>query len=189
MVNVTIENKTITILKEQIDKLANIESLENWSNWKSSTLVFIARIYGEKASQYLQFKQVSAFPSAYTKSTLPNIPKATNRSKILLESFIIDLETFGLSQNDKIDTNSKANIKIENHNNLSQTQNVELNIVLETIQDEIPPKTLREIEELNKSEEPKESKLQKIGEILKNTGIEVVSSTLAKIIGQTMGIF
>ena len=37
-------------------------------------------------------------------------------------------------------------------------------------------------------EEPKESKLSKITEKLKDTGIEVVSSTLAKVIGQAMGV-
>lgn len=95
----------------------------------------------------------------------------------------------------KSNTNNDSNLKqmdiIINNNpsfNQSQSQNQSLNIE-DIIKDEIPPARLREIQEIVNSNEPKESKLNKIGEILQKTGIEIVSSTLAKVITCSMGIF
>lgn len=179
MDNTIIKDKMAIILKEQLDKLENISSYDEWNNWKQSTLVFVARIYDESTSQYKQFDNI------HISYNHPNIPNTIKESKCLLESYIKDIATFGLPQKNKPMDKS---IKFENNNIITQNQNIELNIVFETIKDEIPPKTIREIEEIAKLEEPKENKLQKVGEILKNTGVEVVSSTLAKVIGQTIGI-
>jgi hypothetical protein len=107
-----------------------------------------------------------------------------------LENFIRDIKAFGLPEKgNSIKTYPRSTeINVHNNNHLSQSQNIELNIVFETIKDELPPARLREIQEIADSEEPKESKLSKITEKLKDTGIEVVSSTLAKVIGQAMGV-
>ena len=83
-------------------------------------------------------------------------------------------------------------IKINNNPSFNQSQSQKqsqsLNIE-DIIKDEIPPARMREIQEIANSNEPKESKINKIGEILQKTGLEVVSSTLAKIITCSMGIF
>lgn len=188
MKNITIENKAVATLKQQIDKLANIGSLENWNNWHQSTLVFVVSIYGEKTTKHYQFYNISPWPTTISSNTIPNIRKAINQAQSLLESFIIDIEEFGFSQqNEKATKNETTTINIANNNNLTQSQNIELNIIFETIQDELPPKTMREIEEVTKSKEPQENKLKKIGEILKKSGENVIASALAKLIGHGMG--
>lgn len=190
----TKENKAISILKLQIDALNIISNVDEWNNWQNRTIVFVVSIYGPGTTQHFQFYNLSANHGVIGPGIKPNVPKVINQARNLLESFVKDIEIFGFSTPKNKDENNKApNIKIENNidntNNNSQTQNISINIIQETIQDELPPAKLREIQEIAKSEESKESKLQKVGEILKATGIEVVSSTLAKVIGQSMGIY
>lgn len=180
MESATMGTKMVVVLKEQINKLETIRTNKEWDNWKSGTSVFIARIYDEKTPQYLQFEKI------YISYNRPNIPNALNEAKSLLESYIKDIETFGLPQKNKPLDKS---IKFENNNIITQTQNIELNIIFETLKDEIPQARMREIEEIVKSSEPQENKLQKIVKVLKKAGENVIASTLAKIIGQSLGLF
>lgn len=180
MQNITMEEKAITALKNQLKSLKNISSLDDWNNWRQSTLVFVVRIYGEKTANHFQFYGISVWPGSRVPSTKPNIPKAINEAKTLIESFIQEIELFGLQQKNK---QVDKSINVLNTNIITQTQNIEI------IKDELPPKAMREIQEIAKSEESKESKLQKVGDVLKNIGIDVVSPILAQIIGHAMGIF
>lgn len=189
------ENKLIEILKKQVVLLDSIQTVSDLDDWKAKTRVFICRIYKENSIQYKNFNKISAYPSITTLDTKPDVPKAVEKAKNLLNGFIEDIETFGLPtdstiQNNKEKTPVATNINIENKPvfTQSQTQTQTMDIK-DIIKDELPPAKMREIEEILKTEEPKETKLQKICDVLQKVGIGVVSSTLSKIITSSMGIF
>ncbi len=190
------EEKMIEILRKQVELLDDIQTVAELSDWKEKTKIFICRIYRETSTQYKQFLRISAYPSISTPATQPNVPKAVREAKNLLNGFIEDLEAFGLPVDTTIKNNKQKakipNINIENKpvftqsqtQHQTQTQNIE-----DIIKDELPPAKMREIEAILKENEPQETKLQKIGEVLQKVGIGVVSSTLSKIITSSMGIF
>ena len=188
------ENKMIEILKKQVSLLDNVNSLDEFNDWKEQTQIFICRIYKENSTQFNQFIRISAFPSIYTPGTQPNIPEAIRESKNILNGFIIDLETFGLPDiTEKKDKNKKTqlpNIHIENNLSQSQNQHQTQNFnIKEIIKDELPPSKMREIEDILKTNESEKTKFEKIGEILQKVGIGVTSSVLARIITTSIGLW
>lgn len=188
-----LQEKMIEILNKQLQLLDAVNTVNELYDWKNKTRIFICRIYPEKSQQYKLFNSISAYPSIYSADTPANVPGAVSDAKNVIQGFIEDIQAFGLPNNDQEKTSSKTTkpyISIEN--NLSQLQNQKQNqnINIEDIlKDELPPAKMREIQNIACSNEPKESKLQKIGNILQKTGIEVVSTTLAKIITNSLGIF
>lgn len=166
-------NKASQLLKEQIELLKNTEDQKDLHIRQNIIINYAVRIYGNTSREAMM------------------VANASTKEEIIefLKSFIDDLKSLGLPYNSSFSgSKNEINVNTSNNNHLTQTQNVEVDIILETIMDEIPPARIREIEEIVKSEEPKENKLKKIGEKLKDTGIEVVASTLAKVIGQSMGL-
>ena len=190
------KDKMIEILKKQVELLDNIQTLAELSDWKEKTRIFVCRIYKENSTQYKQFSRISAFPPIYTLGTQPDVPEAVREARNLLNGFIEDLEAFGLPVDTTIKNNKQKasipNINIENKpvftqsqtQHQTQSQNIE-----DIIRDEIPPSKMREIEEILKTEEPEQTKLEKVGDILQKVGIGVTSSVLARIITSSMGIF
>lgn len=181
--------KYIQILKEQLNKLMQVLCAEEFNNWKNQTKLFITKIYGENSTQINSFSCISPYPGSFVMNK--PIPDQTERAKKEVTSFldgvITELEAFGLPNTNKINKREKiSNINI--NNNISQTQNIELSFIVKTIKDELPLARLKEVEDILSKEEPQETKLNKIGNILKNAGIEVLASTLAKIIAQVTGI-
>lgn len=188
-----LQEKIIEILSKQLELLDTVKTINDLSDWKDKTKIFICRIYPEKSQQYRLFESISAYPPFCTTSTPANVPGAVSDAKNVIQGFIEDIQAFGLLNNNQEKSSSKATkpyINIEN--NLSQTQNQKQNQninIEDIIKDELPPAKMREIQSIACSDEPKESKLQKIGNVLQKTGIEVISSTLAKIIADSLGIF
>lgn len=190
------EDKMIEILRKQIKTLDEIQTLSELDGWKEKTKIFICRIYKENSTQYKQFLKISAYPALTNFETKPDIPKAVEKAKILLDGFIEDLKIFGLPVDTTIKNNKQKtsipNINIENKpiftqsqtQHQTQSQNIE-----DIIKDEIPPSRMREIEEILKTKEPEKTKLEKVGDVLQKVGIGVTSSVLARIITSLMGIF
>ena len=172
------------LLKEQLEQLSKLTTTE-LSNWRSETLPIVATIFGEKSSQYTQFRGIGQM--SYTGYEQQHIESFKNCLSGMIKC--LDIK--------KSNTNNDSNLKqmdiIINNNpsfNQSQSQNQNQSLSIEDIiKDEIPPARLREIQKIVNSNEPKESKLNKICEILQKTGIEIVSSTLAKVITCSMGIY
>ena len=187
------QEKMIEILSKQLQLLDNVKTADELCDWKNKTRIFICRIYSEKSEQYRLFNSISAYPPIYSAGTPANVPGAVGDAKNVIQGFIEDIQAFGFPSNSQEKTSSKTTrpyINIEN--NLSQSQNQKQNQTInieDIIKDELPPAKMREIQNIVCSNEPKESKLQKIGNILQKTGIEIVSSTLAKIITDSLGIF
>lgn len=164
------------LLEEQLSKLNNIE-LEKLSEWRTETLPIISEIFNQKSSQYSQFCNIGCLSmQGYTNSHL-------NQFKKCMEGMIkcIDLRESQTTHSQNEISNHSIIIN-NNHNiNQSQTLNISDNII-DVIKEEIPPSKMKEIQNIACCNEPKESKIQKIGTILQKTGIDVVSCTLAKII-------
>lgn len=169
------------LLQDQLKLLNNI-SLEELGDWRTETLPIISEIFSEKTSQYKQFVQIGSWSiQGYTNNDL-------NAFKKCLEGMIKCLDLRKPQKTSKGTHNSNVIINNNPNFNQYQSQNQTLNIE-DVIKDEIPAVRIREIQEIANSNESKESKLNKIREILKKAGLEVVSSTLAKIISTSMGIF
>lgn len=172
------------LLKEQLEQLSKLTTTE-LSNWRSETLPIVATIFGEKSSQYTQFRGIGQM--SYTGYEQQHIESFKNCLSGMIKC--LDIK--------KSNTNNDSNLKqmdiIINNNpsfNQSQSQNQKQTLNIDNIiKDEIPSIRIKEIHEIVNSNEPKESKLNKITEILQKTGLEVVSSILAKIISTSMGIF
>ena len=171
------------LLQEQLKQLNNI-SLDELSDWRTETLPIISEIFSEKTSQHKQFINIGWYSmQGYTNNDLKEFKKC-------LEGMIKCLDLRKPQKPSKSTHNSNVIINNNPSFNQSQSQKQSQSLNIEDIiKDEIPPARMREIQEIANSNEPKESKINKIGEILQKTGLEVVSSTLAKIITCSMGIF
>lgn len=168
------------LLEEQIRKLDNIQ-LSNINNWRSETLPIISEIFPQKSSQYEQFIHIGwGSMDGYKQRHIYEYKNCLNGMIKCLE--------IRKANNSKSQNSNGTGIIINNNPSFSQsqTQNQTFNVE-DIIKDELPPSKLKEIKDIVSSDESKESKLEKIGNVLRKTGIEVVSSTLAKVI--TMGIF
>lgn len=191
------EDKILDILENQTKLLDNIKTVEDFSAWKEKTSIFLCRIYSENSRQYKQFLRISCYPGIILSTTLPDVPGAVAEARNILQGFIEDIRTFGLlieeipkAKNAKSSKREQFNINISPTFNQSQEQNQSQTVNLKDIlEDELPRARMKEIETIAKADEPKDAKLAKIGEVLQKTGVEVLSSTLAKIITTSMGIY
>lgn len=168
------------LLEEQLKQLENIP-LFRLNEWRSETLPVVAEIFKESSSQYKQFSHIGFYSMGqYSKSDLSEFRNCING---MIKSLSIrKTHSRNVSENSPVVINN--NPSFSQYQNQTQTFKVE-----DIIKDEFPPAKLREIKEIADSEESKETKLQKIGEVMQKTGVEVISSTLAKIITNLMGIF
>ena len=168
------------LLKLQLSKLDDI-SLDKLGNWKTETLQIVSKIFDNESSNYKNFVQIGSMAiSGYQDYHLESFRSCLNGMILCLD----------IPKEPQTQKNNPANIVITNTNNNSnnQTQTVTFDIK-KIIEDELPPAKMRDIKEIANSNELNESKINKIGEILQKTGIEIVSSTLAKVITCSMGIF
>jgi len=186
--------KSIKFLENSFSKLVDIKEV-NHSNknviegWKSATLTIVERIFGSnsqhvKAISDMHLRKSMVSTGSNSWADVYYLDEFKKCASDIINSMTEEIKGFGLPE--KPSTENKNGISIINK--ISQHQHVELNLIFDAIRDELPPVKFKEMQEIAESDEPKEGKLQKIKEILQKTGIEVVSSTLAKVIGQTMGI-
>ncbi len=177
--------ETIDLLKEQLEKLEQLKTPDEVCDWREETLPIISTIFPEKTSQYKQFVNVGW--GSWDGYTVNDIKSFKN----CLNGLMISLKIPSNTINNKT---SSSGVHIVNNNHpefvQKQSQNQNLSVdIKDILNDEIPSSEMREIESIVKTDGPKETKLQKIGEVLNKTGIGVLSSTLAKIITSSMGIF
>ena len=174
------------LLEEQQKKLEQVTT-SNLDDWRNETLPIIVEIFGEKSSQYEQFTSIGWYSmQGYTL-------KHINEFKNCLNGFIkcVSLRQEKQQKKPNLEKNQHQ-VVINNNPNFSQSQTqhqIQTQNIDDIIKDELPPARMREIETILKGNEPQETKLQKIGDVLQKVGIGVVSSTLSKIITSSMGIF
>lgn len=176
------------LLEEQYIKLDNVRTISDYDNWKVETLSVFSAIYGDKSTEYKRLYD-TAIMLCYAKES--DTPEYVKKAQNLLNGCIksIELHCSKLSKNH---SSNKNNVIINNNPKFTQTQTqcqTQTMDIKDIIKDELPPARMREIEAILKENEPKETKLQKICDVLQKVGISVVSSTLSKIITSSMGIF
>ena len=174
------------LLEEQLNKLEQVTA-SSLDDWRSETLPIIVEIFGEKSPQQGQFNTVGWYSmEGYTS-------KHINEFRNCLNGFIKCVSLRQEKQQRKVDLEKHQHqVVINNNPNFSQTQSqqqTQTQNIEDIIRDEIPPSRMREIEEILKTEELEKTKLQKIGDVLREAGIEVISSTLSKIITSSFGGF
>lgn len=176
------------LLEEQYIKLDHISTISDYANWKDETLSVFSAIYGDKSTEYKRLCD-TAIMLCYAKES--DTPEYVKTAQNLLNGCIKSIELH-CSKSSINNSSNKNNVIINNNPKFTQSQiqsQTQTMDIKDIIKDELPPARMREIEAILKENEPKETKLQKICDVLQKVGIGVVSSTLSKIITSSMGIF
>jgi len=163
-----------------------INSGYDLQTWQTKTVNIISRIYGAESKQEEQLKEIKfkGYPryGIVNRNSPSNMSGGGNNGKHcekqaneIINSFISDLETFGLPEPIPQEKNSGINISV----NQSQNQTVNVNVIWEAIKEELTGKQLKEVEEIiNDSDEP-DSKKRRIFDKLKSFGTDVASNIIA----------
>jgi len=150
-------------------------------SWKSNVINIILRVYGENSKQEssiddIMYKRYMSINGVGGGNNLGLCYKQANQ---VIQGFINDIETFGFPEKK---TTGSSGINISLNQNQSQHQSVEINIIWESIKDELKGKQAKEIEEIvNGSETPEEKKVKLIDKI-KSFGSDIASNIVAGIL-------
>ena len=157
------------LLRQQIKLFEDIKNEEDWNNWHSATLCIMTRLYKRTDEQYYQLIDCTK------KNIIP-----------FLEGIIREIGYLGLPCEQKNNRIEKITNKVNVSSNNNLSQSIEINLSI--IEDKIPPDKFREIKSIANSKDSSENKLTKVAETLKTAGIDILSSTLSKIILQSLGL-
>ena len=182
------------ILNGQIDKLNTVGSGNDFNVWQSHTLNILRRVFGDDSQQVKQLEDIK-YRVSHPMSSLPsrrsmfseykpvanrestnNLTHCINTSRKLVAAFIEELEVLGLPDPKVSSTSSGINI------NVSQTQQINLSIVIHSLREELTGRQFQELEEIVKSDVKPEEKKQKISEKLKSFGSDVLSGVLSSLL-------
>ena len=171
--------KQIELLKNQILKLEDKDF--DLDGWKSSAIVILGRIYGDSYQGIKSIEKIKYESGGIgfgdVSSFWDNMKSCKKQGKDILETCIVELETFGEPEKKG---NSKSNINI----NLTQNQNqtVNINLLITALEEQLTVSQFREINELMKNDDQKTEKKNKIINKLKSFGSDVASNILANIL-------
>lgn len=153
--------------------------------WKSQANNIIIRVYGQSSKQEesinkIKFrKYVSLSMGADYVSGGHNGKDCQNQARETIQGFIHDLENFGLPE---LKTDKKSGISISVNQNQSQSQSVALNIILDSIKDELSGSQVRQIEEIINGNDKPDDKRKKIFDKIKSFGSDVASNVIANLL-------
>ena len=178
----------IELLKKQISNLDS-EYLD-FVSWKRSIVILLGRIFGESSQNIKQMNDIEH--KVYSNPIVMTVdggisggPYADNtyecreHARELLNTFIIELENFGLPEPiaEKAD-NSQINIT----QNQNQNQTVDLNLIMSSIKDEFDGAQLKEIKSILESTDDGEVRKSKLINKLGEFGSDLASKVLANIL-------
>lgn len=164
-----------------------INSNYDLQTWQAKAVNIVSRIYGDESKQEEQIKEIKfkSYPSfgtiggrnsPSTRSGGGNNGKhCEKQANEIIKSYIADLETFGIPEPKQRENNGGINISV----NQSQNQTVNVNVIWESIKDELTGKQLKEVEEIIDDNDEPESKKKRIFEKLKSFGADVASNIIA----------
>ncbi|QGY46315.1 hypothetical protein GM418_22410 [Maribellus comscasis] len=153
--------KEIALLKEQITRLD--EKNFDLEAWKNHTLIFLERIFGKDSSKIKMIKDLHYDYSSWSLRDTAAAGKTKDKDPVrmqadeILRATVAELESLGLPENKK-----------------------EQEKVWELLQDELTGKQVKEIEALQKSEDPE--KTEKIAIILEKLEKENLALIIAKLL-------
>jgi hypothetical protein len=96
-----------------------------------------------------------------------------------MDGLIKEINRFGLPEK-MVSDKDKINVNITQNTN--QSTKINLSLIIETIQDELNGKQLKELQEIIQSEEDIENKKNKIVDKLKKFGTDVATNIVAGIL-------
>lgn len=153
--------KEITLLQEQIEKLhAKKFDLDAWKN---STIVYLERIFGKENQKLKMIAELAYDYSSWNLRDTAATGKTSEKDPVIIQAeeiisaAITELKIFGLPK----PGNEKEKL-------------------LALLNDELPGKTIREIENLLQGDAP--GRIQNITEIIENTGAKRLAAIIAKIL-------
>ncbi len=167
-----------------------INSGYDLQSWQAKAVNVVTRIYGENSKQEeqiigIKFRSYPVFGTIGTRNSPSTRSGGGNNGKHcerqaneLIKSFIADLETFGVPEPKKSENDGGINISV----NQSQNQTVNVNVIWESIKDELTGKQLKEVEEIIDDIEEPELKKKRIFEKLKSFGTDLASNIVAGIL-------
>ena len=181
-------DKNIELLKNQMLKLDS-ENF-NFVSWKRSIVILLGRIFGESSPNIKQMNDIK-YKVYGTPITVTvdggvsggvsgnNTDECREHARELLNTFIIELENFGLPEPiaEKAD-NSQINIT----QNQNQNQTVDLNLIMSSIKDEFDGAQLKEIKSILESTDDGEVRKSKLINKLGEFGSDLASKVLANIL-------
>lgn len=178
----TKQKKILKNLNEKLKELDKINNMNQLRKWHLALVTFVSSFLDTESKQYNNILKNSIFSGRFIFSD--EFDEEKNNASIILQSLIDSIGINGLPQNNTIQ--SDKSINFNNNTTVNQNQTVQIEIV-QTIKEELGNAKMRELEELVKKEPDKDSKLKKLALVLKDCGIETVSSTLAKVILSYLG--
>lgn len=169
--------KAIESLQSRLDALKSIHDSQRFNEWKVSTLVTLAHIFGETHSHYKALEKIKTVH--YTDVTKQAIGKA----KELMLSLIDNLKNFGFPKENEIPNNGVI-VSVNQSNEQSQSTQVSISFefFIEVLRGELRTSEIEELKEiLESSMEPKEKKKTFVDKI-KSFGSDVASNILANVL-------
>ncbi len=176
------QKKILKILNEKLKELDKINNMNQLRKWHLALVTFVSSFLDTESKQYNSILKNSIYSRRFIFSD--EFDEEKNNASIILQSLIDSIGINGLPQNNTIQ--SDKSINFNNNTTVNQNQTVQIEI-MQTIKEELGNAKMRELEELVKKEPNKDSKLKKLALVLKDCGIETVSSTLAKVILSYLG--
>lgn len=176
-----IKNKYLQTLREIQNPI--ISSGYDLQTWKAKSINLITRIYGDKSKQEKQIDAIEfrSYPSfgviGGTRSGGGNNgTHCEKQANEMVTSFIADIETFGLPEIKKLEKNNGINISV------NQNQTVNVNLIWESVKDELTGKQVKELEEILNDKNNPEIKKKKIIDKIKSFGTDVATNVIAGIL-------
>ncbi|TWP30155.1 hypothetical protein ETU08_06250 [Apibacter muscae] len=184
---------------ESLDELKQIyfNSGTDLKIWKNKAISIINIIYGEGSKYEDQINQIKyidtpsiSFINAYEdEDKRPRLTSKSNskeceqQAREIIENIIHILKVFGLPEKKEV-LKASNGININLNQNQSQNQNISINIILETLQNELTGRQLKEIQEIlnEQNNDTQEGKKSKVISKLKSFGSDVLSNIVANII-------
>jgi len=151
----------IALLQEQIEKLHAKKF--DFDAWKNSTIIYLERIFGKENSK---LKMITALAYDYSSWNLRDTAatgKTSEKDPVVIQAeeiinaTIAELKIFGLPKPE-----------------------IEKEKLLALLNDELPGKTIREIENLLQGDDP--NRIQRITEIIEKAGANRLATIIAKIL-------
>jgi len=174
--------KYIAALKEMEN--TNIDNGYDLVTWQANIINVIVRIYGRDSIQEQQVKQIKykTYPSysinGHTSGGGNNASFCKKQTSEIIQGLISDLTLFGLPEIKAQEKSGEINISVSQH----QNQTINVNVIWESVKDELTGKQIKELEEILKVDDTVENKKIKTIDKLKSFGGDVVTNIIANIL-------
>lgn len=166
--------KVLEALKELKQEVNDINGGYGLTNWRNKATNLIVRIYGKDSLPISQIANIR-----YTSDM--GVNNNRKQAESLIDGLVKEIERFGVPKGEEKEDKNGVHI------NITQTQNqktqVSLNLIIESIQEELKGSQLKELQSIidEKETEPIEKK-NKIIEALKKFGGDVATNIVANIL-------